>query len=144
MQKIVPDADALPSLSISTEKICQIAAKARQFDVKDVVADPDSASNPADDAMVDVLEDHKDDPVLEELTAFIDGLSEDERVDLVALTWLGRGDSTVDDWNRLRAEAARNHRRRTARYLLGLPLLSNYLEDALSHFGRSCSDISDI
>src|SRR5262249_4800896 len=76
-------------------------AKARQFDVKDVVADPDSASNPADDAMVDVLEDHKDDPILEELTAFIDGLSEDERVDLVALTWLGRGDFTVDDWNRL-------------------------------------------
>jgi hypothetical protein len=134
------DPDTLPTLSISTEKVCQIVLKARQFDVKDVASDVDSGSNPTDDGMVDVLEDNNQDPVFRELVAFIGGLSEDEQIDLVALAWLGRGDDTIDEWDKLRAEAARNHNRRTARYLLGLPLLPDFLEDGLSQFGRSCAD----
>ena len=47
----------LPSLSIATEKVCFITIKAREFDVKDVVTDPDDASNATDDSMVSVLED---------------------------------------------------------------------------------------
>ena len=132
--------DTAPNLSISPEKLCFIIAKAREFDVKDVVTDPDDASNPTDDAMLAVLEDHPDDPVLQELTGFIGALSEDEQIDLVALSWLGRGDGTIDDWDDLRAEASRAHNRRTASYLLGMPLLSNHLEDALAQFGISCDD----
>ena len=41
-----------PSLSIATEKVCFIIIKAREFDVKDVVTDPDDASNATDDRMV--------------------------------------------------------------------------------------------
>jgi hypothetical protein len=132
--------DTAPNRSISPEKLCFIIAKAREFDVKDVVTDPDDASNPTDDAMLAVLEDHPDDPVLEELTGFIGALSEDEQIDLVTLSWLGRGDGTIDDWDDLRAEASRAHNRRTASYLLGMPLLSNHLEDALAQFGISCDD----
>ena len=132
--------DTAPNLSVSPEKLCFIIAKAREFDVKDVVTDPDDASNPTDDAMLAVLEDHPDDPVLQELTGFIGALSEDEQIDLVALSWLGRGDGTIDDWDDLRAEASRAHNRRTASYLLGMPLLSNHLEDALVQFGISCDD----
>ena len=40
----------------------------------------------------------------------------------------------------LRAEADRAHNRRTPAYLLGIPLLSDYLEEALSLFGCSCED----
>ena len=132
--------DDLPELSISEQKLCFIIAKAREFDVKDVVTDPDDASNATDDAMLSVLEDHKDDPVVQELTAVIFAMSEDEQVDLVALTWLGRGDGTIEDWSELRAEAARAHNRRTASYLLGIPLLSDYLEEAISQFGISCNE----
>jgi uncharacterized protein DUF3775 len=132
--------DTAPNLSISPEKLCFIIAKAREFDVKDVVTDPDDSSNPTDDAMLSVLEDHPDDPVLQELTGFIGALSEDEQIDLVALSWLGRGDGTVDDWDELRGEASRAHNKRTASYLLGMPLLSNHLEDAISQFGISCDD----
>lgn len=127
-----------PNLSISEDKLCYIIAKAREFDVKDVVTDPDDSSNPADDAMIAVLEDHPDDPVVQELTSVIRTLSEDEQIDLVALAWLGRGDGTLDDWDDLRGEAARAHNRRTAAYLLGMPLLPNHLEDAISQFGISC------
>jgi Protein of unknown function (DUF3775) len=129
-----------PTLSISPEKVCFIIVKAREFDVKDVVTDPDPGSNASDDAMRSVLEDHRDDPTLQELTSFINALSEDEQVDLVALTWLGRGDAELSDWDQLRAEAGRLHNARTAAYLLGKPMIADHLEEALSQFGRSCED----
>ena len=130
----------LPDLAISAEKVAAIIAKARQFDVKDVVTDPGSASNASDDAMLSVLEDHSDDPVRTELTAIIRGLNEDEQVDLVALAWLGRGDGDIDDWADLRAEASRAHNKRTAEYLLGTPLLGDLLEEGLTQFGHSLEE----
>jgi len=138
MSQSDPTADSGPELSIATDKVCFIVVKAREFDAKDLVTEPDPASNPTDDGMISVLEDHKDDPVYREITAFIGALTEDEQVDLVALAWLGRGDGTIEDWPELRAQAASEHNRRTARYLLGLPLLPDYLEEGLSLFGRSC------
>jgi hypothetical protein len=41
----------IPDLAISAEKVAAILAKARQFDVKDVVTDPNPGSNASDDAM---------------------------------------------------------------------------------------------
>jgi hypothetical protein len=124
-----------PTLTISPEKVSYIITKAREFDVKDVVTDPDSGSNPSDDGMLSVLEDHSDDPVVAELKAAIFALNVDEQVDLVTLAWFGRGDGGIDEWDDLRAEAARAHNKRTASYLLGMPLLSDYLEEGLSQLG---------
>jgi Protein of unknown function (DUF3775) len=132
--------DALPKLAVSSEKLCFIIEKAREFDVKDVVTDPDDASNPTDDANLAVLEDHKDDPVVKELSAVINSVSVDEQIDLVTLTWIGRGDGGIEDWGDLRAEATRAHNRRTAAYLLGIPLLADYLDEAISLFGISCAE----
>ena len=132
--------ETAPDLSISPDKLCFIIAKAREFDAKDIVTDPGVSSNATDDGMLAVLEDHPDDPVVQELTAFIRALTEDEQVDLVALVWLGRGDGTLEDWNDIRAEASRAHNKRTAKYLLGMPLLPNHLEDGLAEFGISCDE----
>jgi hypothetical protein len=129
-----------PTLSISPEKVCFIIIKAREFDVKDIVTDPDPASNATDDAMVSVLEDHSDDPTAQELRSFINALTEDEQVDLVALTWLGRGDAPIDDWDQLRSEAERLHNARTAAYLLSKPMLADHLEEGLSQFDCSCEE----
>lgn len=129
-----------PKLSISPEKVCFVAVKAREFFAKDIVSIPDDGSNPTDDKMIAVLEDHPDDPVVEELKGFIGALTEDEQIDLVALAWLGRDDGTTDDWDELRDQASRAYNRRTASYLLGMPLLPEHLEDALSQFGCSCEE----
>jgi Protein of unknown function (DUF3775) len=136
--KIESAAETLPELAISPDKVCFIIVKARDFDAKDVVTDPDDSSNATDDAMLSVLEDHKDDPVVHEISAAIFGMTEDEQIDLVTLAWLGRGDGTIEDWDELRAEAARAHNKRTAAYLLGMPLLPDHLEEGLAQFGMSC------
>jgi hypothetical protein len=128
------------NLNISPEKVCFVIIKAREFDAKDEVTDPDPASNPSDDKDYSVLEDHPDDPVVEELTTFINSLSEDEQIDLVALTWLGRDDYAAGDWPAVRQEAASAHNNRTAEYLLGTPMLGDFLEEGLALLGRSCEE----
>ena len=129
-----------PALTISPEKVCFIILKAREFDAKDEATEPDPGSNPSDDQDISILEDHEDDPVVEELTSLINSLSEDEQVDLVALTWLGRGDYDASDWAIVRAEAAAAHNDRTADYLLGTPLVGDFLEEGLSMLGYSCGE----
>ncbi len=131
----------IPDLEIALDKVCFMIVKAREFDVKDVATDEDSGSNASDDGMRDVLEDLPGDAVEEELTGFIDGMTDDERIDLVTLMWLGRDDSTPDDWETLRAEAQRSGTKSTARYLLGTPLLGDHLEAGLAKLDMSCSDV---
>ena len=130
----------MPELSISTEKVGYIIAKVQEFDAKERITDPDSGSNASDDRMVDVLEEDADDPVERELTGFIGALSSDEQIDLVALMRLGRGDGGVEEWDDIRREAAREHNRHTARYLLGEPLLGDFLAEGLAAFGLSPDD----
>jgi hypothetical protein len=127
-------------LTISPEKVCFTIMKAREFDVKDEVTEPDPGSNPSDDRDISVLEDHEDDPVVEELVSFINSLSEDEQIDLVALVWLGRDDYEPQDWPEVRAEAARAHTDATVTYLLGTPLLGDLLEEGLTMLGYSCEE----
>jgi hypothetical protein len=131
---------AMPELAISVEKVGFLIEKAREYDVKEAASDPDSGSNGADDNMIDVLEDNGDDPVAREIIGFINAMSEDEQVDLVALMRLGRGDGTIEEWNELRREAADGGNGRTASYLLGEPLVSDYLAEGLDEFGLSWSD----
>lgn len=125
---------------ISTDKVCHVIAKARQFDVKEAQSDPDSGSNASDDGMTDVLEDTPDDPTKRELVAFIGAMNVDEQAALVALAWIGRGTYEKSEWKDAVAQARAEHNRRTAQYLLGLPLLGDYLEEGLAAFGEDCED----
>ena len=136
----------MAELTISPEKVAFLIEKAREFDVKEGDSDPDSGSNPTDDDDVDVLADTGADPVVTELSSFIRALNEDEQIDLVALMWLGRGDAGIEEWDELRGRAVeargeyRNPRAETVRYLLGEPMLGDFLADGLDAFGVSWTD----
>ena len=131
----------VPNLSISPEKAFFIVAKARQTD--DKATESDLASGLGDDDAVFGLEDHSKKTDRSELSTFIRGLNVDEQIDLVALMWLGRGDGDLDGWHDLRAEASGAHNNRTASYLIGTPMLADYLEEALSQFGKSFEDFEE-
>lgn len=134
------DTESDNGLTIPLETVCFLIVKAKEYFVKDAVTEPDPGSNPTDDNEAAVLEDHSDDPVRQELTAYISALNEDEQIDLVALAWLGRDADSVEDWRDVRQEATEAHNQRTASYLLGMPLLADYLEEGLSLFGLSCDE----
>ena len=127
-------------LALSLEKLAYIIVKAREYDAEVPAVDPESGSNPADDAERGVLEDTADNPTQEELVGAIDSLNDQERIELLALTWLGRGDYSKDEWRAALAEARRVHDEKETDYLVGTPLLADYLEEGLSQLGYSIED----
>ena len=129
--------------SINVDKVCHIALKARQFDVKEAVVEEQYGANAADEGFREVLADTPDDPVADELRQFIRALDVDERAELVALAWVGRGDFERHGWREAVALARREHGDDTSRYLLGLPLLGDYLEEGLAEFDLSCADFEN-
>jgi hypothetical protein len=70
-------------------------------------------------------------------------MDEEEQTNLVALAWLGRGTYDIDEWQEALDTAKAEHNKRTAQYLLGLPLLGDYLADGLEAFGESFDDETD-
>ncbi len=76
-----------------------IIAKAREYDVQVPAVDEDSGSNPGDDRDVDILDASLDNPTRKELFAAIRSLNEDQRIELLALMWVGRGDFSPEEWD---------------------------------------------
>jgi len=125
-------------LTVSSETVFFIIVKAREFDEQVAPTDPDSGSNPTDDREIDVLEEAADNPVVQELQAAFERLNIDEQLDLLALTWLGRGEfGTFAD---ARKEAEGLEEVHAGGYLIGTPLLGDYLEEGLSQLGISLED----
>jgi hypothetical protein len=133
-----------PVLNLPLDKVSFIILKAREYDVKEGDSDPEEGSNAIDDGQTDILVDKSGDSVREELLGAIRALNDEERIRLVALAWLGRGTFELDEWKEALTTARSEHSRRTAEYLLGLPLLGDYLEDGLAMFDEGIVDDSDI
>jgi hypothetical protein len=127
-----------PELGISLEKACFVIAKARELDVKVAPEELDDASD--EDMMQRILEDYADDPTLEELRGFLEDQNDDELKELLALVWLGRGDFSVDEWRRGLRRVRDVRQYHTIDYLLGTPLLADFLEEGLAQLGFSCEE----
>lgn len=136
-------AELNPELTLNPETAFFVLLKAREFDAKVEEVDPDEGSNPSDDRAVDVLEFQADDSVEEELTTAIDALNEDQQLDLIALSWVGRGDFTFEEWEQARNDARRIDRTQIARYVMSHPTISDDLEEALNQLGYSIEDYLD-
>ena len=142
-------------LTIKPETVCHVIFRDRQLQSGvPVEHDDDETWEPdrhvVEDAELDLdLEmiapdnDAAPDPTADELAAFITELPIDHQCELIALAWLGRGDSGKEDWDDLLELARERRTGRTDEYLLGMPLLSDYLVDALEQFDISCEDFEN-
>lgn len=129
-----------PMPEIDLAKVCFIIEKSREYLSEDVGIDPDD-SNPGDDDERVILTEAADPSLRRELIEFIKDLDVDEAAALVALAWIGRGDLQPEEWKIAVAQAKERAEAPTWRYVLGMELLPDYLEDALSAFGRSCEGL---
>ena len=128
-------------MDIALDKVCELILRARAIDVKEGITDPDSGSNPIDDGNLDSLIASPDDTTEEEMRDVIAGLNEDERADLIALVYIGRGDMEPEEWGaaiRLAAERQDAMSTSAADWLLGIPNLGDLLDEGLTLMGRSC------
>ena len=121
------------SIPISTVAYIALSARTRETLVQESDSSPEAEE-------VDGLFD--DDQPLAigavELASSIARLNEDEKADLVALMWLGRGD--FDAYQEARRMALERQNSQTVRYLLGEPLLAEHLEEALTMLGYARED----
>ncbi|MDN3720262.1 DUF3775 domain-containing protein [Roseibium salinum] len=78
-----------------------------------------------------LAEEENDDLSDEELRELIEDLNVDEAAELVAVTWIGRGDFDPEDFEQAVDEARERAVGSTAKYLLGMPLLPDHLEAGL-------------
>lgn len=127
-------------LDTPLEQLAFIIEKAREFDAETAPVDSDSGSNPSDDNDVAILEDTGDNPTGEELVDAIDLLNDDQKAELLALMWLGRGDFDAAEWRQALAQARQTRDAHATGYLVGTPLLADYLEEALAALGYSLED----
>lgn len=134
---------AKAALEIAPEKVAHVIIKAREYDAKVGAWNDTPAEGDADEDPSAILEDFASDPTAAEIAGFIDALNDDEQVNLVALAWVGRGTFEPEEFDEA-VETARNEQTSsTASYLLGLPLLADYLEEGLEKLGYSPGDIEE-
>ncbi len=127
-----------PELALSAERAFFIIVKAREFDEKVAPAEPDPGSNPTDDKEVDILEDYADDPTVQELNSALSALNIDEQLDVLALTWLGRGD--FSSFAEAREQAADMSDKHIPSYLMGTPQFGDFLEEGLAKLDISLDE----
>ena len=125
-------------LTIPLSTIGWIIIKAREFDGKNT--DIDNAMSDTDNPL-GALEDRVDDPAEGELTSWISDLTDSQKYELVALFWLGRDNGDASDFPELLAQARGEQGKSTSRYLLGSPLLGDYLEEGLAKMGVDTSEV---
>lgn len=123
------------TLEVDRGTLAFIALKAKAYSALVGSDDATDASDVADDRFVDALEDEADNPVARELSDAIDALNTDAKAALVALTWLGRGDYDAEEWDEALAAARERAHASTARYLMGVPLLGDHLENGADALG---------
>lgn len=131
------DADNL--LEISPSKVARIIIRARTLDAKTGRWD-----TPMDDAEADsILESRPSDATEDELRSYIADLNGDEQASLVAIMWIGRDTFTADDLAEALDTAKSEASAPTEDYLLGIPLLSDYLTSGLEALGYDAEELID-
>ncbi|MCC7413150.1 MAG: DUF3775 domain-containing protein [Gammaproteobacteria bacterium] len=127
-------------LTINIDDVCSIIQLAHQFHAKESVVFPEDDDAGGEDWAMQVLADHGSDPTYQELKYEIEALSPADQLQLVVLMWIGRGDFSAAEWDDAVREAAGARGTNTAGYLIGTPLVADYLEEALAEFGHSCNE----
>jgi Protein of unknown function (DUF3775) len=132
--------EPIEMLEISPGKVAYVIIRSRGIDVKTAAWDGDGITD-SDDADGDtILEDLPGDATRQELKEFLEGLNEDEQASLIALAWIGRGTYAPVEIDEAIATAKAEHSNNAPAYLFSLPLLPDYLEDALDQLGLSVED----
>lgn len=127
---------------LGIDTVFYIMIKAREFDVKVAPEGLERDSNSVDDGCIEILEDYSDDATEDELREALVNLNQDQLHELLALVWLGRGSYDKTQWNEA-IQVARDtdpSAISTPAYLMGTPLLSDFIEEGLAELGLSLEE----
>lgn len=126
-------------LSINPALVCELIVKAKEFHAKEgVTFEEVSAQSEYEYDWAQVLASHADDLSYQEAQRAIEDLEPDQKTDLLALFYVGRGDYAIKEWHLARREAKQNLAPNLSAYLFSKPMLASYLAKALEDLGYIC------
>jgi hypothetical protein len=124
----------MTELEINPDIVRSVIDKVHEFQSRDDVMLSEAPEVADLDWSSQMHTEYSGDPYYQELKNLIDDLEPDQQVQLVALTWVGRGDCDIDEWETVLEQAEDAWTDHTADYLIGTPLLADYLSEALEQF----------
>ena len=133
-------------LEIDVGKIIFFIIKSREFEAQSPAPAPDRIADQIFDGKLAeaeyraATEADTDNATYDELKSWIRAINHEDQCQIVALAWVGRGDFSKDEWDEALKITHDEHNSRTAEYLLGMPLLPDYLGEGLSQFEMNCVD----
>ncbi len=130
-------------LEISTAKVAHVIIRAREYDAKVGTWEDPLSSSFHDEGNHTVLENFATESTRSELAEFIGGLNDDEQASLVALARLGRGSFAPEELDDAIETAKSEQASKTQDYLIGIPLLAEYLKDGLDKLGFSVEEAGE-
>jgi hypothetical protein len=124
-------------LKISKEKLAYIISSAKEHE---------ESAGRWDEIVQNSFNDNAVFPITDELHAavsgsslseVVDGLNRAEKASLIALSMVGRGEIEAKDFDKAMRIAEAEDTDRAATYLLRIPMVADYLEEALLKLGYS-------
>ena len=121
----------MPALPFDVTEIEELVLRLNAVTAKEGVDVPDLGGNATDDAVAESLQEVKGDLSRDEITQAIESMNDEQKDALVALFWIGRGDSGPEEWEETKALARQQHEGLVSRYLLGQPDAGEFLTEGL-------------
>jgi len=121
----------MPELPFDTHEIEELVLRLNAVTAKEGNAVPDLGGNATDDEVAETLQEVEGDLSRDEITQEIESMNDEQKDALVALFWIGRGDSEPEDWEETKALARQQHDGLVSRYLLGQPDAGEFLTEGL-------------
>tara|TARA_R110000868_G_scaffold148604_1_gene370588 strand:- start:1225 stop:1617 length:393 start_codon:yes stop_codon:yes gene_type:complete len=118
-------------MNMAEKSVRSLIMRAQAYDSKEQIDDFQSDPDSSEIDMVESMLTGDRAPIRDEIKNWIDCLDEESQVELVALYWIGRGDFDGNDFIAAVREAQARRSSPTADYLLGAPMLGDFLEAGL-------------
>lgn len=121
----------MAALPFDDARIEELVVRLNAVMAKEGTVTPDLGGNASDDEMAVTLQETEGDLSRDEITQEIESMNDEQKDALVALFWIGRGDAEPQEWEATKALARQQHEGLVSRYLLGKPMVGEYLTEGL-------------
>lgn len=132
----------MTELNISLDRLSQIILLAREYDEGLPHDEEDEEENHVGEAIdEELVEEHEYDLAYQELKGALENLNSDDLASLTALVWIGRETYDPEEYETALKEASELDESRMADYLIGTPLLAEYIEEGMTRLGVELEEV---
>ncbi len=133
----------MTELNIGLDRLSHIILLAREYDegLPHEEEEEEEENHVGEAIDEELVEEHEYDLAYQEIKGALSNLNSDDLASLVAVVWIGRGTYDAEEYDEALAEAADLDTARMADYLIGTPLLAEYIEEGMTRLGVEFEEV---